>query len=514
MAVNFLNDISKYEFSGFPIGFSRNNPIPLDKTEVWLSFEELQTYAREGATAYVGQKLTHVDVENKTATVYVVANEDGDLMPVGSPTEGDEVSISLNDGVLSLKDFGKFFYRYIAAVGEEGQDGYVAAHYERTEVSTEHPWVAGLEPKVTEVDGVLTLGWYEPNPTTLEGLGSQVTATQEAVENLETNVGELEEEVLQVADDVKEIQDVLNDTVDTDGQTVEGLKTRVDNLETDVTNLETALEDVYTKKEVNDLVSSVFHFKGAVATYEELPLLAEVGDVYQVGKKEYAWNGTEWFELGDMVSLDGYATTDYADQAAANAASGVQANVDTLSQTVSDVQEDVAQNATDIGDINTTLNEHQTALDDLATLPEDFEALSEQVGQAEQTDEAGNVTSEATGIYREMQFIEDKLDEITSVGGEPNIIERVFAGSVELTPSNKIVTIPIYSLDKASPGLVPVADTTVDTEQQSNYFLSMDGTWAIPCDIRIGDLNGFETVEAYVDDAIESALTWSAIVEE
>lgn len=113
-----------------------------------------------------------------------------------------------------------------------------------------------------------------------------------------------------------------------------------------------------------------------------------------------------------------------------------------------------------------------------------------------------------------MQFIEDKLDEITSVGGEPNIIERVFAGSVELTPSNKIVTIPIYSLDKASPGLVPVADTTVDTEQQSNYFLSMDGTWAIPRDIRIGDLNGFETVEAYVDDAIESALTWSAIVEE
>ena len=106
MAVNFLNDISKYEFSGFPIGFSRNNPIPLDKTEVWLNLEELKTYAASGATAYVGQKVTYVDVANKTATVYIIADETGTLTPVGSPTEGDEVSISLDNGVLSLKDFG------------------------------------------------------------------------------------------------------------------------------------------------------------------------------------------------------------------------------------------------------------------------------------------------------------------------------------------------------------------------------------------------------------------------
>ena len=490
MAVNFLNDISKYEFSGFPIGFSRNNPIPLDKTEVWLSFEELQTYAREGATAYVGQKLTHVDVENKTATVYVVANEDGDLMPVGSPTEGDEVSISLNDGVLSLKDFGKFFYRYIAAVGEEGQDGYVAAHYERTEVSTEYPWVAGLEPKVTEVDGVLTLGWYEPNPTTLEGLGSQVTATQEAVENLETDVGELEEEVLQVADDVKEIQDVLNDTVDADGQTVEGLKTRVDNLETDVTNLETALEDVYTKKEVNDLVSSVFHFKGAVATYEELPLLAEVGDVYQVGKKEYAWNGTEWFELGDMVSLDGYATTDYADQAAADAASGVQANVDTLSESVDTLSTKVEELETDSAATETALNGIDEKIVSLEAADTDF---ASRIGILENY--VGTPTGDLGALYPVVESLNSRLNDIVAEGGEPNQLNGISINGTALVPNEAlIVDLPIFAGSTA--GLVPVVDSSVIAETS---FLSAQGAWI--------------DVTTLIDEAIDEALIWEPIEE-
>lgn len=495
MAVNFLNDISKYEFSGFPIGFSRNNPIPLDKTEVWLSLEELQTYAREGATAYVGQKLTHVDVENKTATVYVVANEDGDLMPVGSPTEGDEVSISLNDGVLSLKDFGKAFYRYIAAEGTEGEEGYVAAHYERTEVSSEYPWVAGLEPKVADVDGVLALAWYEPNPTTLEGLGSQVTTTQEAVEALETEVGELETEVSEVAGEVEEIQNVLNDTVNEEGETVEGLKTRVDNLETDVDNLEVALEDVYTKQEVDNLVSSVFHFKGAVDSYEELPLLNEVGDVYQIGDKEYAWNGTEWFELGDMVSLDGYATTDYADKAASDAAAAVQTNVDTLSGTVDTLSESVENLTTKVGELETANEATETALSGIDEKIVSLEAadtdFASRIGTLESY--VGTPTGDLGALYPVVESLNSRLNDIVAEGGEPNQLNGISINGTALVPNEAlIVDLPIFAGSTA--GLVPVVDSSVVVETS---FLSAQGTWI--------------DVATLIDEAIDEALIWEAI---
>lgn len=495
MAVNFLNDISKYEFSGFPIGFSRNNPIPLDKTEVWLSFEELQTYAREGATAYVGQKLTHVDVENKTATVYVVANEDGDLMPVGSPTEGDEVSISLNDGVLSLKDFGKFFYRYVAAVGEEGQDGYVAAHYERTEVSAEHPWVAGLEPKVTEVDEVLTLGWYEPNPTTLEGLGSQVTATQEAVDNLETNVGELEEEVLEVADDVKEIQDVLNDTVDADGQTVEGLKTKVTNLEEEVTDLWSAVDNTYTKEEVNNLVSSVFHFKGSAASFEDLPLINEIGDVYQVGDKEYAWNGTEWFELGDMVSLEGYATEDYVN----GKVSSLNTAITTLNSTLNEVKTNGETNTSDI----TALQQSVGSLETNSATKTELQAVAGDIEDLQ--DLVGTPTTPGSTLFTTVETLQTRVDNLTAEGGEPNIINGITINGTALTPTaQKIVDIPVFN--GANYGLIPNPGAGVE----SNYLLSANGLWVNP----IGNLGDFDTVVDYVDNAIEGVrLVWEAIAE-
>lgn len=318
MAVNFLNDISKYEFSGFPIGFSRNNPIPLDKTEVWLDLEELKTYAASGATAYVGQKVTYVDVANKTATVYIIADEAGTLTPVGSPTEGDEVSISLDNGVLSLKDFGKRYYEYVAAEGE------VAAHYELVEVDDNHPWSAGLTPKIVDEDGTLVLGWFEPNETTIEGVQDQANEAldkaeqaQEKVEEVNGKVTAVETKVTEVEDRVDEISDILNDTVDENGETVEGLVTRVDNLETDITNLYDAVDNTYTKEEVDGKIASVFHYKGKKATYADLLLVTDmiVGDVWEVTdeKKEYAYNGSEWIELGLTVDLSAYATSEYVD---------------------------------------------------------------------------------------------------------------------------------------------------------------------------------------------------------
>ena len=94
----------------------------------------------------------------------------------------DSTTITLDNNILSLKDFGEQFYRYVPATDEQ------PAHYELQEVNEEHPWAAGLEPKVANENGVLVLGWYEPNPTTLEGINSTITALQEDVNSLTAKV--------------------------------------------------------------------------------------------------------------------------------------------------------------------------------------------------------------------------------------------------------------------------------------------------------------------------------------
>lgn len=74
------------------------------------------------------------------------------------------------------------------------------------------------------------------------------------------------------------------------------------------------ITDAYTKEEVNNMISGAFHFQGSKENYESLPTDANQGDVYQVGDKEYAWNGTEWVELGSNINLSGYLTAETANQ--------------------------------------------------------------------------------------------------------------------------------------------------------------------------------------------------------
>ena len=56
----------------------------------------------------------------------------------------------------------------------------------------------------------------------------------------------------------------------------------------------------------------VLKYKGSVATYEDLPNDAHVGDVYNVlsNGKNYAWTGTEWDDFGGTVTVALSACTD------------------------------------------------------------------------------------------------------------------------------------------------------------------------------------------------------------
>ena len=77
------------------------------------------------------------------------------------------------------------------------------------------------------------------------------------------------------------------------------------------------LADTYTKAEIDAMISSVFVYKGTVATYDDLLAIQnpKVGDCYNVQADDhnYAWNGTTWDKLAGVIDLSDYYTSSQVD---------------------------------------------------------------------------------------------------------------------------------------------------------------------------------------------------------
>lgn len=254
-------------FMALPSSIKRGNPAPLDVTEIWFSYEEMADYAANNATAYVGQQMALVNEDEKSAKAYIILNTDGDLQEIGSGILTDDLSIELDtEGALSLHDFGKVFYKYVAEEkNEETGEVIKEAGYEKVEVSETNPWKAGLEPRVVLEGENLVLGWFEPNPTTIEGVNNQVTAVQGTVEQLD--------EVLNaeggLVDQVEDLQDEIGHAATETGDAATGLYAELDKKANadEVTetinsvNEEVAKKanatDVYDKTVVDGLISGI-----------------------------------------------------------------------------------------------------------------------------------------------------------------------------------------------------------------------------------------------------------------
>lgn len=176
-----------------PSGIKRGVAAALDHTSVWYDYDLMVAYAKGGetavaagvaVTAYVGQVLTLVDETAKTATAYVIMDAEGTLQEVGAKTLGDEKTISLTDGVLGLKNWGVEYYAYNSETGE---------HTKQT-VDTDHPWIAGLQPRATQTeDGKIEIAWYQPSTTTVEDVSSLVASLQTTVNGLSATIGTSED---------------------------------------------------------------------------------------------------------------------------------------------------------------------------------------------------------------------------------------------------------------------------------------------------------------------------------
>lgn len=192
-------DPTTYTAMSMPKAINRTNPQPVDKTLVWNSLEALKNYAATDPVAYVGQVLSLVAYDAETAKItevkaYIIKDEAGNIEEVGSATLGDNKTIALEEGVLSLNNWGKEYYKWIDPVGEEGEDDYVAGHHEKYEMQEGDAWPAGLEPKAaTAADGTVVLAWYQPSTVTIQGVSSAIASVQNTVTELTAGIGSRED---------------------------------------------------------------------------------------------------------------------------------------------------------------------------------------------------------------------------------------------------------------------------------------------------------------------------------
>lgn len=383
---------------GLSVAIKRANPVPLDQETIFGTLEEAQTYASTGATAYPGQILSVVP-ESGAATVYVI-QENGTLTEVGSATDGDDKTIILEDGVLGLYDYGKRYYRWIS--GEDEQPG----HHELTEVSEEYPWKAGLEPKVVLSGSDLVIGWYEPNPTTIEGVNSQVNTLTQTVTELQTNITNT------ITPSIEALEAAVGTPAGDSAAT--GLYKEIDDTKTEL------------QAEINSKVAGAFHFRGEASRFEdgvlyhmvedsEQAITASAGDVYQLNDKEYAYDGTEWVELGFSLDLSNYYTKVQTDSAISTAISALSADggaIKTLSDTVTSLQGTVSGHTT-------TLSELDGRLDTLEARPEYTSTEKEKLA----------------GI---------------AAGAQVNVIESVTLNGTSATMSGKTAQLTLNRVDEAA----------------------------------------------------------------
>lgn len=86
-----MNDAA---YMGFPLSIKRGNPAPVDTTAVWYNKTELETYAKSGATAYVGQILTLV--ADSKCEAYMISNAAGTLVKLASTTASGDLASDIS----------------------------------------------------------------------------------------------------------------------------------------------------------------------------------------------------------------------------------------------------------------------------------------------------------------------------------------------------------------------------------------------------------------------------------
>ena len=252
-----------------------------------------------------------------------------------SPT--DNKSITTVDNVLTLKDFGVKYYRYVEATGSEETGDFVPAHYEAQIVDDTHPWLEGLEPKVVNDSGNLVIGWFEPN---LE-LSKKVEKLTLKVDEVNILANDNKEQIIKLNGSVNNIADLLNGKVDAD--------------------------NVYTKAEIDTKILEAGHLtRKSFNTLDEAKTFAESITnpetyIYMVASNASETNKyVEYLYVEGALEQIGSWETDLSDYATKEEVNTLSTSIGNISSRVENLEE--FMNSEYFTNFNTRLNSVETDL--------------------------------------------------------------------------------------------------------------------------------------------------------
>ena len=267
---------------------------------------------------------------------------DGVWASPGASSSTDDKSITTIGNVLTLKDFGVKYYKYVEATGSEETGDFVPAHYEAQIVDDTHPWLGGLEPKVVNDSGNLVIGWFEPN---LE-LSKKVEKLTLKVDEVNILANDNKEQIIKLNGSVNNIADLLNGKVDAD--------------------------NVYTKAEIDTKILEAGHLtRKSFNTLDEAKTFAESitnpeAYIYMVASNASETNKyVEYLYVEGALEQIGSWETDLSDYATKEEVNTLSTSIGNISSRVENLEE--FMNSEYFTNFNTRLNSVET---DLTTIKE------------------------------------------------------------------------------------------------------------------------------------------------
>ena len=387
------------------VSIKRGNPLPLDADSIFESYAALEAYAAD-VLAYPGQLVAVVNADS-TGIYYLDQNLA--IQPVGVIPVGDEKTIEVTEaGAISLLgaagaangtlpmvgDNGKLTWKTLEDIGAgDGNDNTTYAFKFENEKITVTPSFNGVAQDPVELD-----------------LSAFVTADE-----LATELGKLvdNDTTYSVAENEKVLK--LNDTV---FSTEIGLKHENGMISLTGINGEviaefsdadfvkdSVLEDVEYSPITQEIIFTWKTVDGETKT--DAVSVADFVQVYTAG------NGLDLDSNQFSVKIDGESESFLTVGANGVKLAGVQTAIDTAKQAAID---DAATKYATTGALSQLETDLDTRLDVLEAIDHTLYATKEELAPVKQT---------ADNAAAKVETLEDKIEEITSVGGEPNVIDYI-----------------------------------------------------------------------------------------
>ena len=400
------------------VSMKRGNALPLDVYSVFDSYSALESYINPGegkvTLSYPGQIVAVVS-EDSTSIYYLDQNLD--IQPVGIIPSGDNKTIEVTtEGAISLlgaseaangtipmidAESGKLVWKTLEDIGAgDGNDNTTYEFAFANEKITITPKFNGIAQNTVELDLSL-FATADDLATAREEISAEIDADVKVAKDRADEAYTLAESKVSSSDYATD-KKALEDEDAAIREIAEAAKARID----------TFLDE----EGVADVVDSLHDLK---AELDKLTDATELADAL-ANKADKSYVNDELAKKQDVIAENTYDEYGAAAQAKADAIADAEGKIATAKQ---EAINDAAGKYATIESLNQLETDLDARLDELEAYDHDTYATKDEL---KATDDI------AKDAQNRVDIVEGKIDEITSVGGEPNVIEKIKVNGVTL----------------------------------------------------------------------------------